>query len=289
MIENTTNRKETSRYDHIAYPGRAYSETHPDHLATLATLLGMTPPRVQECRVLEIGCGDGSNLIPLALSLPHSEFLGIDLAQQPIQRAQTVIQHTSLKNVTVHALDLLDFPAQFGTFDYIIAHGFYSWVPARLQQKLLQVCAEHLTPQGIAFISYNTYPAGHFRRALRDIMLFHLQTIGVQENPVHQAQSGARLVLDLMEGSSAWKTLLQEELSRTSKRPEGVVFHDELSPNYTPVYFTEFVQSAADHHLQFLSEASVRDLLVPPLKPEAMEQLKALAGSDETAFHQYVD
>ena len=41
-------------------------QTHPDRLATIALLYGMAPRPVDRCRVLELGCGDGSNLIPMA-------------------------------------------------------------------------------------------------------------------------------------------------------------------------------------------------------------------------------
>lgn len=58
-------------YDTISYPGRALAQAHPDRLATLATLFGIKPPEVSHCRVLELGCGDGLNLIAIALGLPQ--------------------------------------------------------------------------------------------------------------------------------------------------------------------------------------------------------------------------
>jgi cyclopropane fatty-acyl-phospholipid synthase-like methyltransferase len=99
----------------------------------------------------------------MAIALPHAEFVGIDLAEKPIRQAQGIIDRTATSNITVRAMDLLELTPKDGQFDYIIAHGFYSWVPARLQDKLFEVCQEQLTPNGIAFISYNTFPAAHFR------------------------------------------------------------------------------------------------------------------------------
>lgn len=79
-------------YDEVLYPGYAYRQTHPDRLATMATLFGMTPAPVEGCRVLELGCGEGGNLIPMAFGLPRSQFLGIDLAQRPIQKGQAMVE-----------------------------------------------------------------------------------------------------------------------------------------------------------------------------------------------------
>ena len=41
-----------------------------------------------------------------------------------------------LKNVEIRHQSILDFPDTEGKFDYIIAHGFYSWVPAAVQEKI---------------------------------------------------------------------------------------------------------------------------------------------------------
>lgn len=221
---------EPSNYDNVPYPGYPYPATHPDLLAAIAILFGMNPPAVRSCRVLEIGCGDGSNIIPMAISLPHAEFLGIDLAAKPISRARAVIRRSLIRNVTVQVMDLLDVTSDFGKFDYIIAHGFYSWVPAPLQDKLLQVCGELLTSDGIAFISYNTFPAAYFRHAFRDIMLFHLRWAGGSDR-VEQGKAVIEFIINSIEDGDkfAWKAALQDELSRVNRRDDNVIYHNELN------------------------------------------------------------
>jgi len=71
-------------YDEVPYPGLPLPQTHPSQLATLGFLHGLEPAPVERCRVLELGCGDGGNLIPMALDLPESEFVGIDLSAPAI-------------------------------------------------------------------------------------------------------------------------------------------------------------------------------------------------------------
>lgn len=81
-------------YNGVLYPTHAYPETHPDMLARTAVLFGLDPPAVEQCRVLEIGCGDGGNIVPMAFELPNSEFVGIDVASKPIEAGQRVINRT---------------------------------------------------------------------------------------------------------------------------------------------------------------------------------------------------
>jgi methyltransferase-like protein/2-polyprenyl-3-methyl-5-hydroxy-6-metoxy-1,4-benzoquinol methylase len=276
-------------YDEIPYPGYPYPATHPDLLAAIGILSGMDSPAVRSCRVLEVGCGEGSNLIPMALALPQAEFVGIDLAEKPIQQAQLLIDRAAITNITVRAMDLLDFTPDFGQFDYIIAHGFYSWVPAQLQEKLFRLCEEQLTPNGIAFISYNTYPAAHSRRACRDAMLFHLRTSGEASERVQKAKSILALIAESVEGKDTWKAVVRDELERISRRDENVVYHDELSEIYSPAYFADFMADAVAHGLQFLGEASLHETICPPLKPELERKLREFAGEDLTAYQQYLD
>lgn len=166
---------EITPHDEVLYPCCAYPETHPDRLATLGLLFGLEAAPLDHCRVLEIGCGDGSNLIPMAFDLPQSEFRGVDLAVRPISQGNEFIRRLGLGNVSLSQMDLMDFSLASGPFDYVIAHGFYSWVPSPVRERLLAVCQGVLSPNGIALISYNCYPGGHVRTMLREMMLFHIQ------------------------------------------------------------------------------------------------------------------
>jgi tRNA G46 methylase TrmB len=85
-------------YDEVPYPSLSYPQTHPDRLATLATLHGLRPAPVDHCRVLEVGCAGGGNLIPMAEALPDSEFVGIDLSARQLAAALAVVRELGLKN-----------------------------------------------------------------------------------------------------------------------------------------------------------------------------------------------
>jgi len=240
-------------YDEVEYPGFPYPDTHPDHLATLATLFGMSPAPIETCRVLELGCGDGSNLVPIALERPASTCVGIDLSSHAIERAQACAEALGLPNVSFRRGDIAMLDPDLGPFDYIIAHGVYSWVPADVRDRLLAACREHLAPQGVAFVSYNAQPGGHLREIVRGMMRFRARVVP----PSRQVDEGlafARWVAESTPFDDLRRTL-EPELDALGKRDASVIFHDELSAAYAPVYFYEFVDHATRHGLQYLADA----------------------------------
>src|SRR5436190_7654189 len=145
-------------YDVVMYPGRAYHEAHPDRLSTMAALYGMSPAPAARCRVLELGCGFGGNLIPMAYQYPESQFLGIDLSGRSIAHGQGIVAELGLKNLELKHGDVMEISAAAGEFDYILAHGVYAWVPDPVREKIMSIFKENLAPQGVAYVSYNCHP-----------------------------------------------------------------------------------------------------------------------------------
>ena len=165
-------------YDEFAYVSRAHPQTHPSRLAALAKLFGMQPAPLSGCRVLELGCASGGNLLPMAAQTPSASFLGIDLSGRQIADGQAVIAELGLSNIGLRHLGIAHVDESLGKFDYIIAHGVYSWVPQEMQEKILSICKENLAPNGVAYVSYNTYPGWRMRGMIRDMMLYHARPFG---------------------------------------------------------------------------------------------------------------
>jgi SAM-dependent methyltransferase len=242
-------------YDEVLYPTHAFSQTHPDRLATLARLYGMTPAAPRRSRVLELGCGSGGNLIPMAAQLPESEFVGVDLAARPIADGQLLIEEAGLRNVALRCEDISDFPADAGLFDYVIAHGVYSWVPAEVRDRLLAVARAHLAPDGVAFVSYNAYPGGHVRTMLREMMFFHVRGIEDPYRRLNQALALLKFLSDSQTATTPYALMLKAEVERILKLPLEHLYHDDLEETNEHVYFTQFAEHAARHGLQYISEA----------------------------------
>src|SRR5262245_60148197 len=110
-------------YDRVPYTSGSEHRAHPDHLATLATLHRLEPTPPERSRVLEIGCADGGNLIPMAIEFPESRIVGIDISPRQIEEGVKATQELGLTNVSLRAMSLIDVEPSFGVFDYIICHG----------------------------------------------------------------------------------------------------------------------------------------------------------------------
>ena len=276
-------------YDEIPYPGSPYSQTHPDRVATLAVLFGMTPAAVERCRVLELGCGDGGNLIPMAFGLPESHFTGIDLAESAILRGQELTGRLQLSNIQLRSLDLMDFGSRFGEFDYIIAHGLYSWVPPQVREKILSVCKSHLAAQGVAFVSYNTYPGGHLLDSIREMMQFHTRNVSRPRERLRQARELLEFLVEAHPDQDVYGVLLKHEVKSLLERKPEFFYHDELGEHNHRFYFHEFVEQARRYGLQFLSEARLLSMQTETFGPQAAETIRVLSGGDELAREQYLD
>jgi methyltransferase-like protein len=275
-------------YDTVIYPGYAYSQTHPDHIATLARLCDLDPAPLDTCRVLEVGCGDAANLIPMALALPRASFRGFDLAANSIGRGEALARELGLSNLTLEQLDILAAPDGLGEFDYVIAHGFYSWVPPSARDKLMAICRASLAPQGVAFISYNTLPGGHIRRMVREIMLFHIERAPDPETRISQARALLGFLSSLATGDDEYQVVLKKELERVLKYPPQYLYHDDLAPICDSFYLYQFVGHANEHGLQFLADLNSSFINVGNLNPESARALSDLE-TDPILREQYLD
>ena len=270
----------TNIYDEVMYPGYAFPQTHPDRLATIATLCGMQPAPVERCRVLELGCSDGNNLLPLALLYPESRFVGIDLAGRPLELGRALVGELGLKNIELRQFDVMAVEPDFGEFDYIVAHGLFSWVPAAVREKVLSVCRANLAPQGVAFISYNAYPGGYARQMLREMMLFHVRNIEEPQQRINQSRAFLKFLLDAQQPSDdPYRILLEKETERVLTHPDGHFFHDDLEETNAMFYFTQFVEQAARHDLQFLAEADFFEMQDYSFPPHVGEKLRSLSDN----------
>jgi SAM-dependent methyltransferase len=278
-----------SAYDEVPYASYPYAQSHPDRLATIATLFGMSPPPIDKCRVLELGCASGGNLIPMAYGLRDSEFLGIDISAHHIAEGQALCKTLALTNIELRRFDILDLPTSLGSFDYIIAHGLYSWVPPAVQEKILKICRTHLVSQGVAYISYNTYPGWHFRGMIRDMMLYHTRQFST---PKERAAQG-RALLDFLAKSvptkdSAYGTMLQAELDLLGQLSDNYILHDHLEQANEPLYFHEFAERAGAAGLRYLGEADFNVMVTDALPQDIARTLQHIS-KDILRTEQYMD
>ncbi|MEX2140215.1 MAG: class I SAM-dependent methyltransferase [Pirellulales bacterium] len=276
-------------YDEVPYSSFPYSQSHPNRLAVVGTLFGMTPAPVDRCRVLELGCASGGNLIPMAAAFPEGSFVGIDLSSRQVAEGVQTIETLGLRNIELRCLSILDVDASMGQFDYVICHGVYSWVPEPVRQKIFEICAERLNPQGIAYISYNTYPGWHMRGTVRDMMVFHVRRWSKPDDRVGQARGLLDwLVKTVPPDDNAYSSLLRGESERIRNNADSYVLHEHLEAINEPVYFYQFADAAAAKGLQFIAEAQSGARWLEGLGPEAEQAVRQVAR-DVVEYEQYLD
>lgn len=279
---------ETFSYDKLPYPSKFFVQTHPDRLATQATLFGMSPAEVSTCRVLELGCGNGSNLVAQAYLLPEAKFVGVDLAKIHIDDANAAAAELGLTNVEFRQMDVMEMSvADFGKFDYITAHGLFSWVPDVVRRKVLEVYRELLNENGVGYISYSAYPGAHQREMVQRTMRYHARKVAEPEEKVGTALSFLKFLGENTPDRGIYQAALKDELKRHASHTISDVFHDDLSNCNQAFYFQEFAALLDAAGLQFLAEAELHAMGTQNLPAEARGFLDSL--DDIVEREQYLD
>lgn len=292
LSQNTTTTTaipQGNNYDEVPYDSHPFAQTHPSRLFTVGTMFGMRPAPVQRCRVLELACASGGNLMPMAEAYPDSEFVGIDLSSRQINDGLEILQEVGLKNMQLKHASIMDVDASYGKFDYVIAHGVFSWVGNEIQEKILEICAKNMNPNGIAYISYNTYPGWHMRGMIRDMMRYHAARFTTAQLRTQQA----RALLDFLaksvrQDNSAYSVLLKSELEVLRHQADHYLYHEHLEPVNDPLYFHQFAERAQQKGLKYLGEARVSTMVTGNFGPEIESTLKMLA-TDQIQAEQYMD
>ncbi len=277
-------------YDTTPYHSDAFPQSAPGHLAAVAYLFGLATPEVAHARVLEIGCAAGGNLIPFAATHPQAQVLGIDLSEVQIRQGRTVAAALGLGNLELLAADVSRLNlAALGKFDFIIAHGVYSWVPPEVQDAVLASIHELLTPEGVGYLSYNVYPGWKAKEYMRDAMLL---ASGASTTPSEKARD-AREMADFLEDVAPSGGVLARVLAEFRARDEGFgdsyLLHDELEAFNTPCYFYELLGKASAHGLAFLAEARPETMFASNHGPKVADYVAAKSGGVQVLAEQYLD
>jgi methyltransferase-like protein/2-polyprenyl-3-methyl-5-hydroxy-6-metoxy-1,4-benzoquinol methylase len=276
-------------YDTVPYESYSHCLTHPDHLWMLGTLFNMTPPPFETARVLELGCGSGGNLIPYAINFPKAKLVGVDLSAEHIKEANDLKDKMGLKNLDFEQCDITKMSKQtHGTFDYIICHGVFSWVPDFVRERILEICRDQLSPDGLALISYNTLPGWNFVRSLRDMMIYHTKNFTNPAEKITQARTLLQFLSEnTVDGTGAYKAVLEQELQILNAANDSYIYHDHLEGENKQFYLHEFATMLDQHKLQYVGDVHLNMMNAKNLGEGAFNILKDIA--DPIRHEQYLD
>lgn len=298
MIEDimTTNTNDVQQtiYSELGYKSMPFPYTTPATLEAYAALVGVSAPNPKTARVLELGATYGGNIISQALFNSDATFVGIELSQEQVEKGNEVIANAGLTNVSLIQSDIASIGSEIGTFDYIIAHGVYSWVDDGVKDALLRLIDEHLAEDGIAYISYNTYPGWHTMDEVRQLMMFSNRDkaqFNHKEKVLHGKTVGSIVGSQILKYDNLKErnSKFLGALRSVMQKDEYYVGHDHLEPNNDPVYFYQFNDHLEAHNLAYLCDADLTLSMVRSFDADIADTLDKLALNDHVAQEQYLD
>jgi hypothetical protein len=281
-------------YKELGYKSYPFPFTTPAYLEAYGTLVGLKPPTAKTARVLELGATYGGNIISQAAHNPEATFVGIELSQDQVEKGNKIIGDAKLDNVSLVQGDILNFDESMGTFDYIIAHGFYSWISDEMKDKLLDIISNHLADNGIAYVSYNTYPGWHTMEEVRQLMLFANR--GHDESTHKEKVLRGKTVGSLVGAQILNYDNLKERNSKflsalrsVMQKDDYYVGHDHLEPHNDPCYLYQFNDHLKANNLAYVGDADLTLSMVRTYDESIADKLEQLAPNSQVDQEQYLD
>ncbi|MBR8463588.1 methyltransferase regulatory domain-containing protein [Campylobacter sp. faydin G-24] len=275
-------------YDELPYFSTAFFQCSPTRIEAIASFLSLTPPHSQNSRVLEIGCSYGGNLFPFAIANPNAKAVGIDLSKTQIDKAKELAKQMRVDNIKFIQKDICEVSQanvrELGEFDYIICHGVYSWVPDVVKDAILTSIKKLLSPNGIAYVSYNVYPGWKVKDIIRDFLTFGASNIKGEVNKAAKARELLNFLVkytkycentDDINKIFLNSQLLDMHVSDLLSKSDTYICHEFLEIFNDPIYFKDFATNLDKHGLSYLCETSLDDIF------------KADLGIDE--FDKYIN
>lgn len=278
-------RKNYGAFHYVSVP---HEHTHPDLAYVLARMMGVGATLPSKARILELGCATGGNILAMARDFPESEFVGVDLSEDQIVVANDWVARLGLTNVRFIAASVSDLGAELGQFDYVVAHGLYSWVPPEVQRDVLRLVRATLAPEGIGYVSFNVMPAWHLRKAVREIMQSYTKDVTDPTTKVLKAREILGLLGEHAPKNSIWKTFLIEEARVLAGEADFYLFHEHLEECNEPVYFDAFLDEAAAAGLAYLGDPHLPTTFATEVPEKVTNTLNQVSGSS-ARFEVYLD
>jgi len=277
-----------SPYDQLPYESHPVAQANPSRLCAIARLFGIGAALPENASVLELGCAGGDNIISIAGMYPQSKCVGVEISEVQVALGLEKIKQSGLKNVELHRASIADIDAGYGKFDYIICHGVFSWVARDIQEKILAICRENLTPAGVAYVSYNTLPGWASALAAREMMKYHAGALAEPGTKAAQARTLLQFIRDGQgESGRLYSDMINHELELLSNQSDNYLLHEHLEEHNTPYYFHQFNEMAEKAGMRFLAESKLPTMFIGNF-PKNTADVLATCG-DIIRTEQYMD
>ncbi|MDY4011061.1 MAG: class I SAM-dependent methyltransferase [Fusobacterium gastrosuis] len=280
-------------YNEVLYLSKSFKQTQPIRINAIMQLFGFKTKELNKSRVLEIGCSIGGNLIPISFCAPQSEIIGLDLSEIQINEGKKIIEQIGIKNIKLYHKNIMDYNYEYGKFDYIICHGVFSWVDKNVQNKILEVIKNSLSENGIACVSYNTYPGWKNRDIIRDIMVYRKnisEKMNLGLNSTELINQGKE-ELSFLKQYSYINEDFKNYIDPVLEKDEYYLYHEYYEENNKPLYLSEFNNMLEKKELKHICDSEILKSF-PIYKSDDIdmeEELTKKCGEDSLAKEQYYD
>lgn len=243
-------------YDELPYKSIPVEWTAPERLALTSLLHGGPRQPLDAYAVLELGCGNGANLLPLAYYRRNATFVGLDGAGGQIEAAEVRGSALQLSNLSFVAADFANAAARLsGEFDFIIAHGVFSWVSDEIRDALLDLCARRLRPGGLLYLNYNSRPGWNMRGLVRDFLLAQTAATTGLVTRAQEARDISARVASLTADEHPYTQLIINEFRFVCDKDLSFIAHEYLAAHNRPYWRSEFLDLVQGHGLDHVADA----------------------------------
>jgi SAM-dependent methyltransferase len=219
-----------------------------------AWLYGIDGAAPDRARILDIGCGDASHLMPFALAYPQAEIIGIDLSSEKIEAGQLQFKLAGIKNTQLFCTDLENLLAGLGVqFDYIIIHNIFSLLDSQTREALFAFCQQHLTSQGVVATEWLTQPGAGVSQIIQDAIALHARDANSDELRLSSARA-ALTWLSLGMSQHPAREALQELISEAEAMDDETFALRYLHGMNNASYFVDFHESVTRSGLRYVGD-----------------------------------
>lgn len=238
-------------------PRIATPAASPHKLALSAWLHGGPRGAVEGVRVLELGSGEGENLLPLAFYDRAGTYVGLDPDPDCVAAARAAAAELGLSNVRFDVVEpAAPSTAEGELFDYILVRDYFARLPERARAATLRLCRSALAERGLVYLDYPVAPGAAIQSFVR-AMLQPLAGEGTARARAERIKQGAASLRALLSASEhPYPALLGRALESVAEGPLAQVAHEILGDPGQPLLHRDVIALATSNRLRFVCDAS---------------------------------
>lgn len=245
----------------VTYPYSYRSDMNPVRIRALLTLAGYEVPTGSV--VCELGFGQGVAINIHACTQPDSVYIGTDFSPAQTRFAQDLHQQTGADMLLVdESFEQFCQRDDLPEFDFIVAHGIWSWVSEENRRWIEQFIAKRLKVGGVFVFSYNALPGWSVFAPIRDFMLHYADKALPSSAPITDKLNAAMHQVEVMRAipaplSPLQNPLVEARLKQMRLQDPNHLVHEYFNRDWQPMMFPQVASRMQALKLDFAGSANL--------------------------------